>query len=663
MGRFLTFLFAGLCCCPAMAQQSLSDSLQRRLETPLADTLRVQILDQLSRSLMYSKPLTAMQYAQQGLKLAGRTGDQRGEARILNRIGTIFRLTANYDRSLEAHLQSVEVATANEDSDALARTYNNLGNLYSEQKNSPKAIEYYRQTAHLASQLGNLSLQRIARSNIGSEYAILNRLDSALIYTQIAYQDALRLKAPDRQIELMILANIHKRMNRHPQALLYYRQSIPMSVAVKNDRTLSQTYLEMAEVFRAVQQTDSAVRYAQKSLKLAQSAAMPTTVQKAGVLLSELYEGADPRRSLGYLKLASTTKDSLVNEEKVKSFQNIEFSEKMRLDDAVRLEENYRTRITLYLLAAGLGALLLIAAILYRNNRQKQKANRLLQTQRDEIAAQRQKAEQALTELKATQAQLIQKEKLASLGELTAGIAHEIQNPLNFVNNFSEVSTELVDELGEELAKGDLDEARSLAHDLRQNLQRINQNGQRASNIVRGMLEHARASTGERQPTNLNTLAEEYLRLAYHGLRAKDKDVNVTMKTEFDTSLVPVNMVGQDMGRVLLNLFNNAFYAVRLRQKQGEAGYVPTVWVRTRSTPNGVHISVCDNGTGMPESVKAKVFQPFFTTKPTGEGTGLGLSLSYDIVTKGHGGTLEVTSVEGATCEGVGTEFVIRLPI
>lgn len=664
-----------------MAQQSLSDSLQRRLETPLADTLRVQILDQLSRSLMYSKPLTAMQYAQEGLKLAGRTGDQRGEARILNRIGTIFRLTANYDRSLEAHLQSVEVATANEDSDALARTYNNLGNLYSEQKNSPKAIEYYRQTAHLASQLGNLSLQRIVRSNIGSEYAILNRLDSALIYAQTAYQDALRLKAPDRQIELMILANIHKRMNRHPQALLYYRQSIPMSVAVKNDRTLSQTYLEMAEVFRAVQQTDSAVGYAEKSLKLAQSAAMPTTVQKAGVLLSELYEGADPRRSLGYLKLASTTKDSLVNEEKVKSFQNIEFSEKMRLDDAVRLEENYRTRITLYLLAAGLGALLLIAAILYRNNRQKQKANRLLQTQRDEIAAQRQKAEQALTELKATQAQLIQKEKLASLGELTAGIAHEIQNPLNFVNNFSEVSVELMAEQKEALINGETEEAVLIANDLTENLRRIHQNGQRASNIVRGMLEHSRASTGERQLTNLNALCEEYLRLACHGLRgsegrppgdpANDKSApadqfNVTMETDFDPSLEPVNLVGQDIGRVLLNLLNNAFYAIQQRAKKGEAGYVPTVWVSTAQTGYGVEIRVRDNGAGMSETVRAKVFQPFFTTKPTGEGTGLGLSLSYDIITKGHGGTLEVTSVESESHEGeahesVGTEFVIGL--
>jgi signal transduction histidine kinase len=276
------------------------------------------------------------------------------------------------------------------------------------------------------------------------------------------------------------------------------------------------------------------------------------------------------------------------------------------------------------------------------------------------LAEEKLRLESTLTELRSTQAQLIQKEKLASLGELTAGIAHEIQNPLNFVNNFSELSAELVGELEEEQQKPDRDtelEAELLG-DLKQNLQKISHHGGRASSIVRGMLEHSRASTGERQPTNLNALCDEYLRLAYHGLRAKDKSFNVTMVTDFDASLEAVNVVSQDMGRVLLNLFNNAFYATQQRVKKGEADYLPTVWVQTRQQNGVIEIRVRDNGTGIPESVKAKVFQPFFTTKPTGEGTGLGMSLSYDIVTKGHGGTLEVTSVEGE-----GTEFVVSLPI
>ena len=262
-------------------------------------------------------------------------------------------------------------------------------------------------------------------------------------------------------------------------------------------------------------------------------------------------------------------------------------------------------------------------------------------------------------ELKASQAQLIQKEKLASLGELTAGIAHEIQNPLNFVNNFSEVSAELVSELQEEEAKPDRDTEliQELLNDLSGNLQKINHHGGRASNIVKGMLEHSRTESGEKRPTNLNTLAEEYVKIAYHGLRAKDKNFNCELVTDFDPTLEPVEVAPQEIGRVLLNLYNNAFYAVSEKQKTAPATYQPTVRVSTQRSETGIEIRVKDNGTGISDVVKAKIFQPFFTTKPTGEGTGLGLSLSYDIITKGHGGTLTVASQEGE-----GSTFMIRLP-
>ncbi|TDN37757.1 ATP-binding protein [Hymenobacter sp. UV11] len=265
----------------------------------------------------------------------------------------------------------------------------------------------------------------------------------------------------------------------------------------------------------------------------------------------------------------------------------------------------------------------------------------------------------ALAELRTTQQQLIQSEKMASLGELTAGIAHEIQNPLNFVNNFADVSTELVVELEAEQASPtpDLSLEAELLADLRHNLTKINQHGQRAASIVRGMLAHSRQSTGERQPTELNALADEYLRLAYHGLRAKDKTFNATLKTDFAALLPLVSVVPGDLGRVLLNLFTNAFYAVQKRQQCGVAGYVPTVSVATRRDGDEVEIRVRDNGTGIPEAVQAKIFQPFFTTKPSGEGTGLGLSLAHDIVVQGHGGTLTVESQEGEF-----TEFAVRLP-
>ena len=302
---------------------------------------------------------------------------------------------------------------------------------------------------------------------------------------------------------------------------------------------------------------------------------------------------------------------------------------------------------------------------------EEEKAKRLIEVQNVELerlvaertAALTTQAEElrgALTELRTTQAQLVQSEKMASLGELTAGIAHEIQNPLNFVNNFADVSVEMLSELRSEQARSERDLAleAELLNDISQNLQKIHHHGQRAASIVKGMLEHSRASTGERQPIDLNHLADEYLRLAYQGLRAKDKSFNATLVTDFAANLPPVEAIGPDLGRVLLNLFSNGFYAVRQRQLRGEAGYAPTVSVSTTRQGDEVEIRVRDNGMGIPEAVRQKIFQPFFTTKPSGEGTGLGLSLSYDIVTKGHSGSITVDSQEGKY-----TEFLISLPI
>lgn len=265
--------------------------------------------------------------------------------------------------------------------------------------------------------------------------------------------------------------------------------------------------------------------------------------------------------------------------------------------------------------------------------------------------------ENTLEELRQTQNQLIQQEKLASLGELTAGIAHEIQNPLNFVNNFSEVSTELLQELKEELTEVP-EIAQEILDDLNQNLEKISYHGKRASGIVRNMLEHSRASTGERQSVNLNALAEEYLKLSFHGLRAKDKSFNSDFKLIPDESLPEIQVIPQDLGRVLLNLCNNAFYAVQKRAAEGQSGYKPLVTVSVEKVKNKAKITVSDNGMGIPEDVISKIFQPFFTTKPTGQGTGLGLSLSYDIITKGHGGEIIVNSKEGE-----GTQFIITLPL
>jgi signal transduction histidine kinase len=278
----------------------------------------------------------------------------------------------------------------------------------------------------------------------------------------------------------------------------------------------------------------------------------------------------------------------------------------------------------------------------------------------EEVNRQTAELRETLNNLKSTQSQLIQSEKMASLGELTAGIAHEIQNPLNFVNNFSEVNTELIAEMKDEIVKGNLEEVKAIADDIEDNEQKIIHHGKRADAIVKGMLQHSRTSTGQKESTDINALTDEYLRLSYHGMRAKDKSFNATLKTDFDTTIGKINVVPQDIGRVLLNLFNNAFYATMQKNAStSSAGqqYEPTVSVCTKKVNGQVEIYVKDNGSGIPQKVVDKIFQPFFTTKPTGQGTGLGLSLSYDVV-KAHGGEIKVE-----TKEGVGSEFIVQVPI
>lgn len=273
-----------------------------------------------------------------------------------------------------------------------------------------------------------------------------------------------------------------------------------------------------------------------------------------------------------------------------------------------------------------------------------------------ELTKQKEELEEALLELKATQVQLIQAEKMASLGELTAGIAHEIQNPLNFVNNFSELTNELIDEMNEEIDKGDFEGVKALAIDIKENLEKINHHGKRADSIVKGMLMHSRTSSGQKDLTDINSLVDEFLRLSFHGLRAKDKSFNSDFKTTFEPGLPKVAVIPQDMGRVFLNLINNAFYAVN-EKKKSSPDFKPMVEVSTKNLGKNIQITISDNGGGVPDHIKSKIFQPFFTTKPTGEGTGLGLSLSYDIV-KAHGGELSVESKDGE-----GTVFSIQLPV
>ncbi len=527
-----------------------------------------------------------------------------------------------------------------------------------------KQISSYKQTISIGETINDPTILSLVNMNLGETYYNLNKLDSALVFEKKAliYSNASGFIAYKGLI-LATIGNIYTKKRNPLLARDYFLDAIKVSQEQNNPLTLAWAYVSVAGLFRLITEPDSSLKYARLALNNFKITNTVRRLPEAYTALSSAYKmRKDADSALIYLELANSVKDSLNNAERIKNFQNIGFSEVLRSQEMEREKVENQNRIRTYGLLLGIVVFMIIAFLLYRNNRHRKKANELLQKQKIEIEQQKMNVEHTLAELKSTQKQLIQSEKMASLGELTAGIAHEIQNPLNFVNNFSEVNKELLLEMKDEIDRGNFHEAKLLADDLIDNQEKINQHGKRADAIVKGMLQHSRASTGKKEPTDINALCDEYLRLSYHGLRAKDKSFNATMKTDFDESIGKINIIPQDIGRVVLNLYNNAFYAVSEKKKEQGDNYDPTVSVSTKRIGNKtdsyrVEISVKDNGMGIPQKVLDKIFQPFFTTKPTGQGTGLGLSLSYDII-KAHGGELKVE-----TMEGEGSEFIISLPI
>ena len=558
----------------------------------------------------------------------------------------------------------LKVAEKSSRIDTKAFAIERTANIYRKTKNYAKALAYNHRAKKMYDSIKEIEMSIIQLHNICRIYTDMNQLDSALHYATMTYKKA---KAHNLE-DLYFLNNfgrIYAKKGDFNLALHYAKSALSYGEKVKNTNTISAVSLHIAQIYKPLN-LDSCIRYAEMSLAHAQEAKLYSSIVDPSTLLAEIYSSRAESKAIQYYKIALAANDSLSASVSLNALENItDFDGKERQYEIETAQTAYKNQTRQYALLTGLGVFLLIAYLLYRNNRQKQNANSIL--------------ENTLITLRSTQAQLIQSEKLASLGELTAGIAHEIQNPLNFVNNFAEVSGEMLDEMHEELEKGDTTEAIAIATDLKTNLEKINHHGQRASSIVKGMLEHSRASTGVKEPTDINALADEYLRLAYHGFRAKDNNFNATLETHFDPDLPKVSVIPQDIGRVLLNLINNAFYAVAERrllssaevsrstiQQRASVGvtrshantiYQPTITVSTQNIDRQILIKVKDNGNGIPEAIRDKIFQPFFTTKPTGQGTGLGLSLAYDIVTKGHSGVLEVDSQDGA-----GSTFIISLP-
>ena len=527
-----------------------------------------------------------------------------------------------------------------------------------------KTLYYDKKTLELSLGLNDDYELATAYNNLSSDYSEYRFPDSGFVTGQKAVALAKKIHDPYMVCKTSsTFAEAYIAQKKYNEAIPYLKESLQIALAVS---LMDACYImnDFSQIYLANNQPDSAKYYSKLAVKISEKIGFKRQLLRAYQYIYLAFEKTGPPdSSFKYFRLAVNTKDSIYSSDKAKQVQAINLREQNRMVAIEQEKIQLKNKIKTYALLAGLCMFTLIVFFLYRNNRQKQKANKIL--------------EKTLADLKSTQAQLIQSEKMASLGELTAGIAHEIQNPLNFVNNFSEVNTELITEMKQEIDKGNYEEVKIIANDIEENEQKINHHGKRADSIIKGMLQHSRSSSSVKEPTDINALADEYLRLAYHGLRAKDNSFNATMKTDYDKSIGNINIIPQDIGRVILNLITNAFYActersrsaVNEKSKMKNEKYEPTVSVSTRKIGPMIEIKIADNGNGIPQKVLDKIFQPFFTTKPTGQGTGLGLSLSYDII-KAHGGEIKVATKyeDGLTAESAGVEqagsvFIIQLPV
>ena len=613
-------------------------------------------------------PISQLEEAKYLFDLSLKKKDAYTECVSLSMYGQGYRITGNFTKALQYHQQAIELSKQLNDKSLMGFVLNQSAHIYKDREENEKAIAIYKQASYYANMGNNQYFKFYPLMNLGFVYLNANKPDSALYFASISVkmlEDILINTVPENRMimerslgvyNFSNLASSYSKLNDKPNADKYYASAASITARYKGVKTryFQFYYFSLAQHYMRFNLIDSSLYAAKKAIESVINTPVEYLSSRPAKMLSDYYEGKNADSTVKYLKIYLKGNEVMNSTRVTQQLQMMTVEETQRKEEIKRAEKAYKDKIFFYLLAGVLMLVLLIAMYMYRSSRQRIKINQELQRQKNEV-------EKTLAELKSTQSQLIQSEKMASLGELTAGIAHEIQNPLNFVNNFSEVSNELIDEMKDELAAGNLQLATEIAEDVKQNLEKINHHGKRADAIVKGMLQHSRTSSGVKEPTDINALADEYLRLAYHGLRAKDKSFNATLKTDFDPTIGSLNVIPQDIGRVILNLITNAFYAVGTGRDAGTGrdlslpDYEPTVWVRTKRTNNKVEVFIRDNGNGIPKNVLDKIFQPFFTTKPTGQGTGLGLSMSYDII-KAHGGEIIVDTKEGEYAE-----FIIQL--
>jgi two-component system NtrC family sensor kinase len=625
------------------------DSLEQVLTSAPADTARVNLLVRLANIYMITDPDKAIKPASEALSLAKDLGYVDGQLLAMSSLAFAHNIFGEWARGLDLAFQGMQLAKEQKPGfEGLFYSIVAVG--YQKQGDYKKILEWTLKP--LRSVRKNLDLAHWALALTSSTgFMETGQIDSAFHYALESVDVASRSPLPPAQMgySLASLANIHVKIKQYDSSLTYFNRAKDLLQQSNHFFAVQEVNRDIARMYKSLDVRDSVRKYATLAFDEASKVRNPLVVRDATAMLADYYETIDKPRAFYFLRLYTTINDSLSTVEKANQVYQLEWEERKKIIELENERQAHQNRIWQNTLIGSLTTVILIAAVIFYNSRQKQKANKLLASQKADL-------ESALINLKSAQARLVQSEKMASLGELTAGIAHEIQNPLNFVNNFSEVSTELIDEMVEEANKGNFEAARRIAIDVKENLDKVSHHGKRADGIVKSMLQHSQSGSGQRELTDINQLCDECLRLSYHGLRAKDKSFNAKFETYFDPTIAKINIVPQEIGRVVLNLVNNAFYAVTEKKKNSPLEFEPTITITTKKHGDKVEISVKDNGTGIPQKVVDKIFQPFFTTKPTGQGTGLGLSLSYDII-KTHGGELKVE-----TREGEGSKFDIHLP-
>ncbi len=678
MKNLLNILLLVLLPVAAYSQKTSIDSLCNALHYAKDDSVKWNLCEQISWYFYESNRDSSLKYINKGLLIAEKNNqvvnvasnltDKGYQLTHLGRYAEAFEcfqkaFTILEDSTNETKRWKINYKSPKEDRlEVLSTTDHMYAILMGATGNIESEISYFNRAKVVAAKIDDTSRIMLANMDLGDIFLGINQPDSALWYDSRAESSTLQANEKNYLCYVYdVLGKISATKADTTAAIKYFYKGIQSGIEQNNYTSLLRVYNDLTKLYLAQKNKDSSLYYALKGLETYNTVYNNTDLgSESGkslgdnyYLLSESYKLNNLiDSSYKYQGLAIIAKDSADS----RKIRNLEVFQTASLNENIRLEqlEKYRVarenRIRMIILLMGIAVVLLIALLLYRNIQKERKAKNLLKPQNEVI-------EQTLDHLKSTQAQLIHSEKMASLGELTAGIAHEIKNPLNFVNNFSEVSNELLDELKSELQNDKKEDALAIVDDLKQNLEKIYQHGKRADSIVKGMLLHSRGTSGEKTLTDINDLLEQDVNLAYHGMKATNKEFNITIEKDYDKSLGKINVVPQDISRVFLNIINNACYAAYDRKKKNGNDFSPTLKVSTKNLKDKVEIRIGDNGNGIPEDIIDKIFQPFFTTKPTGEGTGLGLSLSYDIVTKVHGGELKV-EIKG----GVGTEFIILLP-